>query len=147
MKITRQAGGIVFRHRAGAVEILLVGPKRGGPEWIFPKGHIEAGESAAFAALRESREEAGVLGLVIAPAGAPLDFMSGSEHVLVDYFVIEATGEATPTDVRRRQWFSAADAVTAVTHEDARTLLASVLPVIEAHIAAPNRPRAPSGKD
>src|SRR2546428_74105 len=139
MKITRQAGGIVFWHRSGSVEIMLVGPKRGGPEWIFPKGHIDAGESAALAALREAREEAGVRGFVIASAGAPLEFMSGSENVRVKYFVIEATGEATPIDPRRRQWFSAADALTTLTHEGARALLARVLPAIDVHIAARRR--------
>jgi 8-oxo-dGTP pyrophosphatase MutT (NUDIX family) len=135
MKITHQAGGIVFRHRSGSVEILLVGPKRGGAEWIFPKGHIEAGESASVTALRESGEEAGVCGFVIAPAGTPIDFTLGSESIRVEYFVIEATGETTPTDTRRRQWFSASEALTAVTHEDARALLAGALPAIEAHIA------------
>ncbi len=136
MTITHQAGGIVFRRGSGSVEILLVGPKRGGPEWIFPKGHIEAGESASVAAVRETGEEAGVCGLVIASAGAPLDFTLGAENVRVEYFVIEATGDATPTDTRRRQWFSASAALAAVTHEDARALLAGALPAIEAHIAA-----------
>ena len=140
VKTTPQAGGIIFRHRPGSVEILLVSPKNGEAEWIFPKGHLKPRETPARAALRESCEEAGVLGFVVASAGAPLRFMSGSEPVSVDYFVIEAIGETTPTDARRRQWFSVPEARDAVTHADAKTLLAHALPAIEAHLAAQHRP-------
>ena len=41
---------------------LLVGPKIDDPkEWLFPKGHIELGEDHETAALREVREETGVV--------------------------------------------------------------------------------------
>jgi predicted NUDIX family NTP pyrophosphohydrolase len=59
------AGILLFRLCDG-IEVLLVKP--GGPfwrnkdagAWMIPKGMIEAGESAAEAALREFREETGV---------------------------------------------------------------------------------------
>ena len=59
------AGILLFRLCDG-IEVLLVRP--GGPfwrnkdagAWMIPKGMIEAGESAAEAALREFREETGV---------------------------------------------------------------------------------------
>jgi len=139
VKRTPQAGGIVFRHRQESVEILLVSPRRGEAEWIFPKGHLERRETPARAALRESREEAGVLGRVVASAGAPLQFVSGSEAVSVEYFLIEAVGETTPTEARRRQWFTATEALAAVTHADAKVLLARALASIQAHIAAQHR--------
>ena len=49
------AGGVVFRPD-GAVLVLrhLEG------SWVFPKGHIDPGEDALAAALREVEEEAGV---------------------------------------------------------------------------------------
>lgn len=49
------AGGIVF-NRDGAV--LLIRHRRG--EWVFPKGHLERGESFVDTAVREVEEEAGV---------------------------------------------------------------------------------------
>lgn len=49
------AGGVVFR-RDGAV--LLLQHLEG--TWVFPKGHLDPGESALEAALREVEEEAGV---------------------------------------------------------------------------------------
>ncbi len=60
------AGVLVFRRRAGALEVLLVHP--GGPfwrnkdagAWTIPKGEIDEGEGARACALRELREEIGL---------------------------------------------------------------------------------------
>jgi predicted NUDIX family NTP pyrophosphohydrolase len=62
----RSAGLLVFRRRAGALEVLLVHP--GGPlwakrdlgAWSIPKGEIEAGEDPLAAAQREAAEEIGL---------------------------------------------------------------------------------------
>ncbi len=49
------AGGLVFRPD-GTVLLL----QRTDGNWCFPKGHVDPGESALEAALREVSEEAGV---------------------------------------------------------------------------------------
>ncbi len=49
------AGGVVFNARG---EVLLICHRRGS--WVFPKGHIDAGETPLVAAVREVEEEAGV---------------------------------------------------------------------------------------
>ncbi len=49
------AGGVVFNHKG---EVLLLG--RASGHWVFPKGHIDPGESKLEAALREVEEEAGL---------------------------------------------------------------------------------------
>lgn len=49
------AGGVVFRPDG---MVLLLRHREG--TWVFPKGHLDAGESALTAALREVEEEAGV---------------------------------------------------------------------------------------
>ena len=49
------AGGVVFNAQG---EALILRHKNG--TWVFPKGHIDPGESALEAALREVEEEAGV---------------------------------------------------------------------------------------
>ena len=59
------AGILLFRHREGALEVLLIKP--GGPfwrnrdsgAWMIPKGAVEPGETSAQAALREFEEETG----------------------------------------------------------------------------------------
>ena len=59
------AGGVVYCRDAAAVKYLLIHPKGDGPEWVFPQGHIEGGESHGAAALREVREETGVVARLV----------------------------------------------------------------------------------
>ncbi len=49
------AGGVVFN---GLGEVLLLQDKNGA--WVFPKGHLDPGETHLDAALREVEEEAGI---------------------------------------------------------------------------------------
>jgi 8-oxo-dGTP pyrophosphatase MutT (NUDIX family) len=54
------AGGIVMRKGPKATEIVLVHRPR-YDDWSFPKGKLDPGESFAEAALREVREETGLI--------------------------------------------------------------------------------------
>jgi 8-oxo-dGTP pyrophosphatase MutT (NUDIX family) len=126
-----QGGGIAYRAQGGAIAILLVTAKKEPSAWIFPKGHIEPGENAGQAALRETQEEAGVDGELIGPAGAALEFQSGSESVRVEYFVIRATSEVDETDGRKKEWLPFDQALARLTYESARQLLLEARPVIE----------------
>jgi diadenosine hexaphosphate hydrolase (ATP-forming) len=56
MKLVEGAGGVVF-NRAG--KILMLGHRNG--TWVFPKGHIDPGETHLIAAIREVEEESGVV--------------------------------------------------------------------------------------
>lgn len=77
------AGGVVFRPSG---EVLLLGHRDG--TWVFPKGHLDPGESALQAALREVAEEAGVR------AGCPDETQQERTHY------VNARGQA-----RRITWF------------------------------------------
>ena len=55
-----QAGAIAFKIVDDSPLILLVRAKKTPDDWIFPKGHIELGETAEETAARELAEEAGV---------------------------------------------------------------------------------------
>ncbi len=65
-QVTKLSAGILlYRRRAGEVEVLLIHP--GGPfwrgkeqgAWMIPKGGVEEGEDIAACALREFEEELG----------------------------------------------------------------------------------------
>lgn len=60
------AGGVAFRPVADGIEVAIVsvGDK---PRWQLPKGLVEADETPERAAMRETREEAGVESTVVAP--------------------------------------------------------------------------------
>ena len=59
MQKEHSAGGIVFREDNGQV-VVLVTQSSAHDGWIFPKGHLEHGETSSDAALREVKEETGV---------------------------------------------------------------------------------------
>ncbi|MBA3443244.1 MAG: NUDIX domain-containing protein, partial [Gemmatimonadales bacterium] len=86
MPIIRQSGAIVFRLDGREPRVLLVTSRRNRRNWIFPKGHIERGETAEVAALREAREEGGVIGKLVGPAGV-LEYGFLGARARVDYFL------------------------------------------------------------
>ena len=57
------AGGIVFRKKGKAFEVLLIQDAYG--RWSWPKGKIDQGERSQDAALREVKEEVGLSKLQI----------------------------------------------------------------------------------
>jgi 8-oxo-dGTP pyrophosphatase MutT (NUDIX family) len=54
------AGVVVARETGDGARLLLL---RAYKDWDFPKGHVEPGEDPLAAAVRETREEAGIVDL------------------------------------------------------------------------------------
>jgi 8-oxo-dGTP pyrophosphatase MutT (NUDIX family) len=131
-----QAGAIVFRSERGEARVLLVRAKSAPHPWIFPKGHLERGESMAAAALREANEETGIDGVVVGLAGAPLAFRSKGEDVSVEYYLISLTSEAPSPEGRETRWCTMADALSLLEHDNARKLLENARREIEWRAAA-----------
>ena len=117
------AGGMVYRVSNGLVTFLLVGPKKDRPnEWLLPKGHIENGETPEQTALREVREETGVIARIICPLET-LEFSAKGNTVRAVFYLMELISEAEPIEKRRREWFSLEDAAAHATHPDTKELL------------------------
>jgi predicted NUDIX family NTP pyrophosphohydrolase len=95
------SAGILLFRTAEALEVLLVKP--GGPfwrnkdagAWMIPKGMIEAGESAAQAALREFFEETGAR---ITAVPFPLSTVRQAGGKVVEAFAVE--GDFDPRSLR-----------------------------------------------
>ena len=120
---TTHAGGIVYRLHDATPQYLLVGPAiEIAGEWLFPKGHIDPGEEAADAALREVREETGVLARLITLAGSD-EFKVGGEKVHAKYYLMEYLSEVEPEESRRLGWFDFEQAVTLLTHSANKHIL------------------------
>jgi bis(5'-nucleosidyl)-tetraphosphatase len=118
-----QAGAIVFRTEGDRTAVLLVRSKKDPSIWVFPKGHIDGDETEEDTAVRETWEEAGVIGTLGPPVGAPLEFDSGKEPVSVQYFVLRATGEEPSPEGRDKQWLTIDRALATLAFESAREKL------------------------
>ncbi len=99
------AGGLVVRTADGCTKAALIArhDRRGRLIWSLPKGHIEPGESAEAAAIREVHEETGIVGRVVAPLGT-IDFWFMADetriHKTVHHFILEAvSGELSDSDI------------------------------------------------
>jgi 8-oxo-dGTP pyrophosphatase MutT (NUDIX family) len=104
------AGGLVVDPRGGGdPHAALIGriDRRGRLLWSLPKGHVEAGETAEDAAVREVMEETGITGRVVAPLGT-IDFWFVADgrriHKTVHHFLLLALdGELSDEDIEVEQ--------------------------------------------
>ena len=79
--------------------------------WIFPKGHVEPGETAAQAGVRETEEEAGVTGDLARAGRARRSSTTGTGSATAfSSFLIRATAEAPANDGRTIAWLAIEDA-------------------------------------
>ena len=127
MRTVQQAGAIVVREEGGIRRILLVRSKKDPRVWVFPKGHIEAGEEPRVTALREAFEEAGVAGIILGSAGPALTFRSGDQHIAVDYFIVQLTAEMASPEGRDKLWLPEEEAEAQLAFQNARELLRAAL--------------------
>ena len=126
MQRVPQAGAVAVRLDGPEPLFLVVTARRNPEQWIFPKGHIEPGEAPVDAAVRELREEAGVIGTVMGPIGSAT-FRSGEEDVEVTYVLIEASNEGHAQEGRRVAWLPHSSARARLSFENARQLLDEAL--------------------
>lgn len=99
------AGGLVVDLVGDQAHGALIGrlDRHGQLLWSLPKGHIEPGESAEQAAMREIEEETGIVGVVLGELGT-IEFWFVAEgrrvHKTVRHFLLRATGgELSDADV------------------------------------------------
>jgi 8-oxo-dGTP pyrophosphatase MutT (NUDIX family) len=129
------AGGLVVDRREGLPpQAALIGriDRRGRLLWSLPKGHVEAGETAEDAAVREVMEETGITGRVVAPLGT-IDFWFVAEgrriHKTVHHFLLVALGgELSDEDVEVEQveWVPLDELTERLAYADERRLIEKV---------------------
>lgn len=124
------AGGIVFRRVPGeGAKYLLIRDSYGN--WGFPKGHLEADESPAQAATRETAEEAGLDHLVLQGPIRVIDwhfrFRGRHIHKYCHFFLFESPdGEPCPQvdeGITACQWRPLGEALDVLSYDNARGVL------------------------
>lgn len=102
------AGGVVFRKGNDTIEYLLIQASTDANELVLPKGHIEFGESAREAAVREVREETGYWARVVDWIN-DVRLGDGSEAPMVRFLLMELVMEEEvewPPENRQHRWLS-----------------------------------------
>jgi diadenosine hexaphosphate hydrolase (ATP-forming) len=89
-----QGGGIIVYG-----EFVILRRNKAG-KWIFPKGHVDPGETTLQTALRESEEETGLLVEAVEAAGS-IKYKDEQEKVTVEYFILRALGPGPRWDKHR----------------------------------------------
>jgi len=130
------AGGIVFRRApAGPVVLLIRDSYR---NWGFPKGHLEEGEDAAAAAIREIAEGTGLTGLISHGPIRAIDwhfrFRGRLIHKTCTFFLFESpSGDAVPQadeGISACRWLSFEEAMRTVSYANARDVLREAVQVV-----------------
>jgi ADP-ribose pyrophosphatase YjhB (NUDIX family) len=127
------AGGVVVRGE----DVVVIVPARRGAGGVkvlgLPKGHPEAGETAAQAAAREVREEAGVAGELIESLGTveySYERRGRSIAKRVEFFLFEYR-DGDPADhdheVEQARWVPLSEAVTSLTYAGEREIVARAI--------------------
>jgi 8-oxo-dGTP pyrophosphatase MutT (NUDIX family) len=136
------AGGVLVRTIRGRAMLAAIRPRGKERIWALPKGHIDAGESAADTAMREVREETGVEGRLVEKLGdvryvytASWEGGSGERiFKIVSFFLLRAgrgrigeIDEAMRVEVAEARWLPLDEAPRLLSYDGERKMAAKAL--------------------
>jgi 8-oxo-dGTP pyrophosphatase MutT (NUDIX family) len=144
------AGGVVYRLEEGAPLFLLI--RDSYANWGFPKGHLESGELAEEAAVREVREETGLRELWLRGTIETIDwhfrFRGRLIHKICHFFLMEtAQVETAPQrteGITACQWIAYDAADSCISYANARHVLRRAREMIDGTGADGSSPPAPA---
>jgi 8-oxo-dGTP pyrophosphatase MutT (NUDIX family) len=131
----RSAGAVAFW--GDPPSLLMIRDSFG--RWTFPKGLIEAGETARQAALRELAEETGARGPILAELGAVRYFYTRPDRQIVRkrvwfYLVKAESPEVRPQleEVHETAWFALGDAQQRLAYRNLQPVLGRAIRTLAA---------------
>ena len=140
------AGVIIYRNTSEGVKFLLL--YHGGGYWNFPKGKLEEGERSFKAAIREVKEETGILFKELRfrnyfKAEDTFQFKRGGDKIEkhVSFYLAESKTlrvRLSPREHEGYGWFLYRDAVKLIRHKNLQELFKKAFDTL--------RPRRGSGR-
>lgn len=136
------AGGVVFRMAEGSPLFLLI--RDSYKNWGFPKGHLERGEQAEAAAVREVSEETGLSDLVLRGLIDTIDwhfrFRGRVIHKICHFFLMETVESATSPQraegITACRWLPFDEADELISYANARDVLRKARALVTATSSA-----------
>jgi len=113
MIIYKQVSAIPYRYNDDNLQILIL-TSRSNKNWIIPKGLIDEGDSELKTALKETKEEAGVTGIVIDKPVGTYTYKKWQGQCQVTVYPLEVSDifiRWDEMDFRKRKWVSGEEAV------------------------------------
>jgi len=136
------AGGVLVRAIRGRPHLAAIRPGGRDRVWALPKGHIDAGETAAETAVREVREETGVEGRLLDKLGdVRYVYTWQGERIfkVVSFFLLQAgrgrigaIDESMRIEVAEARWLPLVDAPRLLTYGGEREMAAKALKRLQA---------------
>ena len=124
-------GGVVFKLTSEGPRYLLVEASGTRGRWVFPKGHVEEGETGAATALREVSEEAGVRARLIRRL-RPVEDRKEGRPIAIAYFLMAYGGRTAALEKRKVRWLSFGEAIEALDRGKSRRILRSAHRIVAA---------------
>src|SRR3954447_10530131 len=144
-QLHRQAAVIPYRLEGEHLEIALVRTSSGA-RWIVPKGSLDKGECASDAAVRETEEEAGLVGELTRHPIGQYRYLKREEWYEVDVYAMRVTTvlefwlEAAH---RSRQWMPVEDAIERL-HPELHRFVHEAVRMAQSATRRQRRPQDPS---
>lgn len=128
------SGGIVLREISNELKFALArDPEKGDNAWVIPKGHVKEGESLEETAIREIKEEVGLVNVkLIKYLGAILresiedwgEVVQKTIHIYLAYALNQdQTLKITDPSLTEAGWFSAEEALEVIPFKEDREFL------------------------
>jgi 8-oxo-dGTP pyrophosphatase MutT (NUDIX family) len=130
------AGGVVHRTVDGRDQILLV-HRRTPPLWALPKGTPDAGETIEETALRETREETGIVPEIEERLTSIRYFFVRGQtrfHKTVHFFLMRPVGGAIEdhdAEFDEVRWTDLPEAIAVMTHATERSVVEEAIAAME----------------
>ena len=138
IKKQTSSGGVIFRNSRKGIEVALIAVKN-KTVWCLPKGAIDKNEDFQTAAVREVREETGLLGEIIDEIGKiSYWYFSKDENVkfnkTVYFYLMEYKSGSTDAhdhEVDEARWFLMDEAINKLTYKGEKEILQKARQMIE----------------